>query len=191
MNLTGTITGLSRDFKTGRPVISIQVNENLDGIDDIIGKLLDITIKIFRERRSKDANAYFHVLVGKIANKTEASRTAVKNRLIREYGQEALFNGQPLLCYFPEALNVLNDPTNHFRPSGRTELINGEMCCEYVLMRGSHTYDTAEMSRLIDATVEEAKELGIETMTPEQLNHLYELWEKTHGQKENREISQE
>jgi hypothetical protein len=44
------------------------------------------------------------------------------------------------------------------------------------VMRGSHTYDTREMSRLIDGTVEEAKELGIETLTPEQLERMKASW---------------
>ena len=34
---------------------------------------------------------------------------------------------------------------------------------------GSSAYSTAEMSRLLDDVVEEAKGLGIETATPEQL----------------------
>lgn len=52
-----------------------------------------------------------------------------------------------------------------------------------LVMRGSHTYDTDEMAKLIDGTVYEAKELGIETMTPEpnQRNERkmgYEDWRK-------------
>ena len=53
----------------------------------------------------------------------------------------------------------------------------GEMV-KMAVMRGSHTYDTAEMSRLIDATVEEAKELKIETMTPDQLERMKAAWTK-------------
>lgn len=43
---------------------------------------------------------------------------------------------------------------------------------------GSSTYNTAEMSRLIDFVVQECKQLNIETMTPEQLNILKEEWGK-------------
>ena len=43
-------------------------------------------------------------------------------------------------------------------------------------MRGSHTFDSAEMSRLITATVDEAKELGIETMTPDEIARMNALW---------------
>lgn len=48
-------------------------------------------------------------------------------------------------------------------------------------MRGSHTYNTAEMSKLIDGTVSEAKELGIETMTPDQIEEMKQKWGFKHG----------
>ena len=46
----------------------------------------------------------------------------------------------------------------------------------YRIYRGSHTYDTKEMSLLIDGTVMEAKELGIETMTPAELAEMKARW---------------
>ena len=47
---------------------------------------LDIKATKHRNRRSLDANAYFHVLVNKIAEKTNESDSAVKKRLVQEYG---------------------------------------------------------------------------------------------------------
>ena len=41
---------------------------------------------------------------------------------------------------------------------------------------GSSAYDTAEMSRLIDSLVSEAKSLGIETLTPNELERLKTAW---------------
>ena len=41
---------------------------------------------------------------------------------------------------------------------------------------GSSSYDTAEMSRLVEAVVEEAKGLGVETMTPVELDRLKAAW---------------
>ena len=43
-------------------------------------------------------------------------------------------------------------------------------------LRGSHTYNTAEMARLIDGTVDEAKALGIETLTPAELERMKSTW---------------
>jgi hypothetical protein len=46
----------------------------------------------------------------------------------------------------------------------------------YKIYRGSHTYDTKEMSLLIDGTVADAKELGIETATPDEIRQMKERW---------------
>lgn len=41
---------------------------------------------------------------------------------------------------------------------------------------GSSTYDTKQMSRLIDLIIQECRQQGIETMTPEELAALKEGW---------------
>ena len=41
---------------------------------------------------------------------------------------------------------------------------------------GSSTYNTRQMSRIIDAAVEEAKGMGIETLRPEEIARLKEEW---------------
>jgi hypothetical protein len=43
-------------------------------------------------------------------------------------------------------------------------------------MRGSHTYNTKEMSKLINGTVSEAKEQGIETLDDIEIRRLVEQW---------------
>ena len=42
--------------------------------------------------------------------------------------------------------------------------------------KGSSLYDTLEMSRLIDGVVSDAQELGIDTMTPEEIREMKERW---------------
>ena len=42
---------------------------------------------------------------------------------------------------------------------------------------GSSVYDTREMSLLLDEIVTQAKELGINTMTPNEVKQLKEQWE--------------
>ena len=46
----------------------------------------------------------------------------------------------------------------------------------YRLMRGSHTYDSREMSELIKGTIQEAEDLGIETLTPRELEQILGKW---------------
>lgn len=56
------------------------------------------------------------------------------------------------------------------------EVYRKEKCVKVHCYYGSSTYDSKEMSTLIDFIVNEAKELGIETMTPIELSRLKEEW---------------
>jgi len=48
----------------------------------------------------------------------------------------------------------------------------------YIAYRGSHTYDTQEMHKLLEGTIYEAKEQGIETKTPDEIRRMEQLWKQ-------------
>ena len=65
----------------------------------------------------------------------------------------------------------------HLQPTASTTTNKaGKLFRINLVMRGSHTYDTKEMSELIKGTVAEAKELGIETATPQEIKEMEERW---------------
>lgn len=175
MNARGRLKAAERLF-SGRFIITLEV-DRAEEIDSLNGADLDIEIKKHKEKRSLNANAYFHKMVSEIAKVLHAGNTEVKNRLIREYGAFEFIEGQiptfRLKAEYEEAM--LNREEIHVKPISR-EYADG---CEWVrcaFMRGSHTYNTAEMSRLIDGTVQEAKDLGIETLTPDELMRMKASW---------------
>lgn len=47
-----------------------------------------------------------------------------------------------------------------------------EMGHAYIVIRGSHTYDSKEMSRLINGLVQECRQQDIETMTPAEIEEM-------------------
>jgi hypothetical protein len=175
METTGRIEGITKDWKSDKLIISFLVDSIPTDLENLQNKNLDVVAKPHREKRSLNANAYFHVLSGKIAEKLGTSLTHEKNRIIREYGQYEVIDGMiPTLTakekYEDKMLDIEGVHLKVVeRPGGTVKM---------AVMRGSHTYNTAEMSRLIDATVEEAKELGIETLTPDQLERMKASWTK-------------
>ena len=165
-------------------VLSLEVESKASAIDDYIGKELNVDIKEYRERRSLDANSYFHVLVGKIAEKTGSSFTEIKNHLIKEYGQmNRLPDGALDWAIKPETFDWTKCVETHYQPTDRyvEDKEKSTKYPIYIVMRGSHTYDTKEMSLLIDGTISEAKGIGIETATPDELARMMASWEKKHG----------
>ena len=175
MNARGRLKGADRLYD-GSFVLTLVVDRVHD-IEALDGADLDIEIKKHREKRSLSANAYFHKLVSEIAEALNTSNTAVKNRLIREYGAFEFIDEQiptfRLKAEYEDAMLAREDI--HVKPIGR-EYTDGCEWVRFAFMRGSHTYNTQEMSRLIDGTVQEAKELGIETATPAEIERMKQLW---------------
>lgn len=180
ISLKGKFASLSEDYATGNLNITFSV-EQKDLLKESYPNLqklglLDIKISKHREKRSLDANAYFHLLNSKLADKLEISKPRCKNILIGRYGQ-------PFIAGDVEAIIKTNIDTSsmleyenvHCMPCGR-KVENGVEVYYYRMMRGSSTYNTAEMSILISGTVSECKEMGIDTMTPEEEARILALW---------------
>ena len=105
------------------------------------------------------------------------SKPAVKNILLAKYGQYATDENGIIHMIIRDDYDVSEREDIHLSPTSNVKVLDdGKLYRVYRLMRGSHEYDTAEMAKLIDGTVSDAKELGIETMTPTQLKEMKERW---------------
>ena len=183
----GHLKEMVRD-RHGNWIISFVTPNRING--DVFDELAqydccDIEIRKHRNIRSKNANAYFHVLVNKIAQETGQSDDEVKVRLITSYGPLARNKDGTYLMFLlpPDA-----DATEYYKYAvlfDRRE-VNGRPVNMWKVYKDSHKMDTKEMAHLIDMTIQEAKELGIETTTPAELEKMKQKWaeyEATHPMK--------
>ena len=135
----------------------------------------EITIKKVSKKRSLNANAYFHLLVGEIAEKMNIGLEQCKANMNIEYGTIARDeDGKKIGFMLPQSVDV-NALYKYTKWFDERE-INGKMFNCYIVFKETHTLDTKEMARLIDGTVQEAKQLGIETATPDELARMKALW---------------
>lgn len=143
----------------------------LESIED--GKTYTVTVKEHRERRSLDANAYCWVLLDKLAEKLSISKTEIYRKFIRNIG-----GNSETVCVLEKAADKLCDGWEHNGIGWQTERIPSKIegCVNVILYYGSSTYDTKQMSRLIDMVVDECKDHGIETLTPMELERLKDRW---------------
>lgn len=183
MNLTGKIVGISTNFVTKKFELTVAVNEAgrlTNGYEKLKGvELLDIRIKKHRRRRSLDANAYFHVLVDKLADRLQISKPRCKNLMIGRYGQPFYIDesetAEAVIKTNIPVSQMMENETVHCMPCGqKTE--DGKELVYYKIFRGSSTYNTKEMSVLIDGTVDECKDQGIETLPPAELERMIAHW---------------
>jgi len=134
------------------------------------GKILDIDISIHREKRSIEANAYFWVILQKLAEVLNTSKDELYLLMLERYGQ------------FTHIL-VRSDVADEFMKSFKVcrELgemfVNGEMVTQIQCYKGSSEYNTQEMSVLITGVISECKELDIEVKPQEEIDAMVKAWE--------------
>ena len=158
--------------------VTVEIDRDFrEDFDRLKDQDLDVEIKKHREKRSKSANAYFHVLVNRIAAEEGAGDEAVKKRLVCEYGVLAKDeDGLTVGFKLPASVNV--DTIYPYVKCFDTREENGKLFKCYLVYKQTHLMDSKEMARLIDGAIEVARDLGIETDTPEQLARYKEDWSR-------------
>lgn len=139
---------------------------------------LNIEIKKHRNKRSLSANAYFHVLVNKIAEAQGIGDEETKKSLVCEYGALAKDDeGLTVGFKLPASVDVSTIYPYVKCFDNREE--NGKTFACYLVYKQTHLMDSKEMARLIDGAIYVAQELGIETDTPEMLARYKEDWRRS------------
>ena len=136
-----------------------------------------------KEKRSRNQNSYYWELAGKVATKTTkfgANINEIHNRNLRALGLREYVNEQPVCVYIPDTeeaeKSTLNAESYHLKPTSQTrEGKDGKMFRCYVMLRGSHTFNTSEMSALVDLMVQEATAVGVQVLTPAELARIRQL----------------
>lgn len=169
--LSGKIQGLALDFGTRKATLTLSINEE-QAAKDLYDELIDaekLSIKIdkFRERRSLNANNYAWKLLTEIGNVLRASKEEIYLLMLKRYGQSEIIS---VLSHIP-----IHEYVKYCEEAGESKL-NGKLFKHYKVYKGSSEFDTREMSIFLDGVVSEAKELGIQTETPEQIARLKSLW---------------
>lgn len=150
------------------------------------GALFDIVPH--KEKRSLNQNSYYWKLCGLVAQKSGATSAMVHNRNLRDLGLLERIDGELVCIYLPDTdeaeKQAIKADTYHLKPTSQTRISkNGEVFRCYVMLRGSHSYNTAEMTALLNLVIQEAKTLDIEVLPPDQLEHLRQMAEEMEKRK--------
>ena len=179
MLLNGSLFGVLRDVE-GNVIVSFKVGKNLPKLADIEGKQLDIKVTQHREKRTLTQNAYYWTLLSKLSAKLQISNARLHNMLLRDVAPPWVIDGKMCMQPIPntdKAENaVLEETTFHLKPTSGIIVGNDQDIYRwYVVLRGSSTFDTAEMTALLNRLVEECKTQGIETLPPEELERMRQM----------------
>ena len=127
-----------------------------------------------RKKRSTDANAYFFTLADKLTERLNIPKTEIYRNYIKEIGGVS-----EVVCVKTDAVEKLCEGWRHNGLGWQTDTVPSKIdgCTNVILYYGSSTYNTEQMSRLIDLVVEDCKVQGIETRTPDEIADMLSLWE--------------
>lgn len=177
MRLTGRIVGESIDFKSGKPMLTLEINERNDFeslVDEMRDKdKLSIEVKPFKARRSLDANAYAWVLMDRLAEKLHKGKTEIYREYIKDIGGVS-----ETVCVKNSAVERLCEGWSKNGIGWQTETFESKIsgCTNVVLYYGSSTFSTAQMSALLDLIIQDCHEQGIVTDTPNEIARMKALW---------------
>ena len=129
----------------------------------------DITIDKHRDKRSLNANNYAWKLMTEIGNQLRMSKEEVYMQMLKDYGQ------REYVCLLanvnPNRISKYYEEQGIFKQNGNTFK-------SYMFYVGTSQYNSKEMSIFIDGLVQEAKNLGIETLEDKELNEMIKEMEK-------------
>jgi len=154
-------------------VISTKENICINDLKEIIakGKELSVEIKTFRKRRSLDSNSYMWVMLSKMADVMKTTKDELYLQVLDRYGVYTH------IVVKPQAVSRIKAEWKVVRDLGEVT-INGTTGQQLQCFFSSSSYDSKEMSTLIDGVVEECKELGIETISNRELDLMQKAWAK-------------
>lgn len=146
--------------------------QQLEALEKLRDKDLDVDLKVHREKRSLDANAYCWVLCTKIAEVVRSSKDEIYEEMLQKYG------------YLSDVTITVKSEVDMTKIDGHWKFIksNGKFSA-YLMIRGTSEYNSAEMAKFLDMVVQDAKDLGIETATPTEIAQMNRLWESRYGDK--------
>ncbi len=176
MQSTATIVDIGIDYKTHKTKITFLFDnkEVLQQAEELQDKKLSVEAKKYRKQRSLDCNAYMWTLLQKLQEVLNIPKEEIYKDVIRNIG-----------VY--EVIPVKNEAVERFIEAWKHNGL-GWVCettksklegfTNIIAYYGSSTYNSTEMSRLVDSIIQECKQFNIETMTPSELNSLLEVWGK-------------
>lgn len=135
------------------------------------GKKYAVEIKLHREKRSLDANAYFWVMLDKLAEALQTTKEELYLGYVRDFGIFRDFTLEE------EEAKTFRHAWEMLGTGWPTEQV--DYAEDKVIIRayyGSSQYNTKQMSRIINAVVEDCKGQGIETLSEEELSRLTQEW---------------
>ena len=168
------LVDISKDYQSGRFRLTFEMESFLPNMVDAIRDVcLRLSIKKWKKKRSLDANSLYWVINSQMARELQTTPEELHEELLQRYGLlDTTDDGH--ISITVRANVDMRRIDGHWR---MYKVSRDGKWKSYLRIRGTSEYDTAEMAYFIDRVMEDARELGIDTETPDQKAEV-ERWLK-------------
>lgn len=145
-------------------------------------KPLEVNFKRHRVKRSLTANSYYWNLNGKLADAMRISKEECHLMMLQRYGQTDVYSdGTPMIITISADVpqEEISERLDAYIAPIKNGIVGDKEFTHYRVLKGTHKYDTKEMAIFIDGVVSECKEIGIETLSQDELERLKQQWNVT------------
>lgn len=119
------ITEVNRNWQSGKFRLTFEVDRDVSGELEAMSEQ-DLLLKVvrWRKKRSLDANAYYWVLVGKIAGILKTSTTEVHNWMLSSYGQPEIIDERVMTVILLDSIDWKRIEYLHLKPTAATRTLD-------------------------------------------------------------------
>jgi hypothetical protein len=129
------------------------------------GKELELIVKPVTKKRSLSQNSYAWTLISQIADVLRACKQDIYIQMLSTYGQR-----EPVtFAVIDKAFDTLQKSTDGYAIKIGERVHQDKIYFDVAILRGSSTYDSREMSILIEGIMSECKDLHIATKSMEEV----------------------
>lgn len=169
MEFDGKIKDIAKNWQ-GKTSITFEVSGQFSLDDSLLEKDLSISVKPYRKRRSRDANALLWSCIGDISAKLGADKWEIYLMLLKKYGKFTY------ICVKPNVVDAVRSQWRECEVIGNVN-INGAEAVQMLCYFGSSTYDSKEFTRLLEGTIEDMKELGLSLPPSREMKEALLRWD--------------
>ncbi len=182
----------SRTYPKREQLLTLQILDAdfAQSYDALKDREVEVSIKLHRLRRSKDANAYAWVIMDRLADALSARRQRplravdVYREAIRE-----IPGVSEIVAVRTEAVGKLRAGWSHNGIGWQSAVLGPSDAAGFtdvILYYGSSCFDVRQMGALLDYLQAEARELGVQTDTPEQVEKYKYYWAQAEAERRNK-----
>lgn len=178
--MEGRLTGFSLN-RDGSQNVTVTVTADFSAEYDALEKVpVEVTIKKAQKHRSMEANRYAWVLIDQIAARQHVKKSEIYRNAIRDIGGVSSTGMMKT-----EAIPIFREIWESKGLGNQIEVEDTEEDTGWSSVRiyyGSSTYDSAQMSALLDSLIQDAEALGIPTITPKEEERMLGKWARKKGE---------